>query len=235
MRKRLLACAMAGVLGVSLSTAEAGAARFAREADVVAAIVKAVHERMGSDVRVEIGDLQVRGDLEDAVAILAKPDPGVRLGARTRVSLKALRGRGRGVRIGEAECVIRVSAPHYVAAGAIARGEAIAATLVERRDDWLEGLPLKPLPLDLESARATRDLGPGDVVRSQDVVVPPPVRAGQSVRVHVRLGRVRVSVDGVAAQDGSLGEEIRIVNPSSGRALRARVVGPAAVEVQHGT
>lgn len=206
-----------------------------RMADVETAIVKAVQARMGAEVAVDVRELRVRGDLSEAVAILALPDSSTRTGVRTRVPLKGLRGRGRSLRIGEAECVIRVRAAHQVATGPIARGATIAPDLVERREGWLDGLFLRPVPLDLTMARATRDLAPGDVVRGQDVALPPPVRSGQSVKVQVRLGHVRVSAEGVAAQDGALGEEIRIVNPSSGKVLRGRVVGPREVEVTHGT
>ncbi len=235
MRQWLAATAVAGLVAAPLHAFGAIDGRVGPLAEVEAAIVKAVHSRMGSGVTVEVSDLRVRGDLSEAVAILALPDPGTRTGVRTRVALKGLRARGKGARIGDAECVIRVRASHRVAVGPIARGDVIAAALVERAEGWLDGVFLKPLPLDLEMARAIRDLAPGDVVRSQDVALPPPVRNGQQVRVQVRLGRVRVSAEGVAVQDGSLGEEIRIMNPSSGKVLRGRVVGPREVEVTHGT
>jgi flagella basal body P-ring formation protein FlgA len=36
-------------------------------------------------------------------------------------------------------------------------------------------------------------------------------------------------------QGGRLGDVIRVVNPDTGRRLPARIVGPGAVEVRHGT
>jgi flagella basal body P-ring formation protein FlgA len=63
--------------------------------------------------------------------------------------------------------------------------------------------------------------------------MPPAVRSGEVVQLRVTSGSLQISAEGVAAQDGEIGDVIRIVNPSSGRTLRGRVVGPRVVEVQH--
>ena len=68
------------------------------------------------------------------------------------------------------------------------------------------------------------------------MIVPAPlVRSGEAVTITVRAGGLQVQTRGVAAQAGRLGDVIRVVNADSGRRVSARVVGPAAVEVQYGS
>ena len=57
------------------------------------------------------------------------------------------------------------------------------------------------------------------------------VERGAMVRVDVRNGGAHISFHGLAEAAGSTGETIAIRNPSSGKAFRAKVVGPNAVQV----
>jgi flagella basal body P-ring formation protein FlgA len=199
------------------------------------AIVAAVQNRMRNVSDIAIDDLQVRGNLAGARAIVATFDPGARLGERVRVALKGLRGRSQAVRVGEADCVVRVKTAYFEVIKPVARGEVLDRAVVRRVDDWVSGVLVKPVLEDVTGARAVRALAPGDMVLEHDVVAPPAVRNGETVRLKIVAGSVEVSVEGVAAQDGRVGDDIRIVNPSSGRLLRGRVIGPHAVEVIHGS
>jgi len=60
------------------------------------------------------------------------------------------------------------------------------------------------------------------------------VRAGDRVRAVARVGGVEAVVIAIAEQSGSAQQVIRVVNPDSRRAIRARVVAPGEVEVVNG-
>lgn len=215
----------------------AGAPAPELHARVEAAIASAVRSRMGSDAEVTVSALIVRGldAAGDAGHVVAVLPPGARLGDPIRVALRALRGHGRAVRVGEAECVVRVLVPHLRPTRAIARGTTLEAgdVAVERGDPgrvWIQ-----PLPREAAGSRTRRDLAPGEPVVAADLLRPPTVRTGDPVVVVVRAGALTVRAEAVAAENGRLGDEIRVVNPASGRALRGRLVGPREVEVSHGS
>jgi flagella basal body P-ring formation protein FlgA len=212
----------------------AQAASSPAEDAVRAAIAHAVRARVGAEMLVEVGDLTVRR-VQDADNIVAVLDPNLLTGRPTRIALRALRGRQRAVRVGEAQCVIRMSGPHLELVAPVARGAALQPEDVRRNEGWIDGIRLEPMLLEVALARASRDLTPGDVLLRHDVVLPPAIRSGDPVRVRLLSGPVIVAADGVAAQNGRIGEEIRVVNPSSGRTIRARVVAPREVEVTHDT
>jgi flagella basal body P-ring formation protein FlgA len=199
------------------------------------AIVKAVRERMGAPVDVTLDGLRLRGDLSGATGILATLDPSARLGVPTRVTLRGLRGRTHAVRLAEADCRIRVEVPYLEVVAPIARGEAIAPAAVRLVRGFPDGAPLKPLITEVAGARAVRALAPGDMVLHHDVNLPPAVRSGEPVQLRLAAGLLVVTMEAVATQDGEVGQDIRVVNPSSGRALRATVVGRRTVEVHHGS
>jgi flagella basal body P-ring formation protein FlgA len=235
-RRQALGLAVAcAVLGVGLGEAVlAGSLALAPET-VHAAIVTAVQARVGPDAHVEIEDLRIRGRAADARAILAVLDPSARVGQRVRVVLKGLQGRGRSVRMGEADCLIRVRTSHYAVRRPVARGEHIPPDAVQRAEGWLIGGRLQRPVRELGDARAARDLAPGDILSMADVTAPPAIRSGDRVRLHWIDGRIAIALEGIAAQHGHVGDVILVVNPSSGRMVRARVVGPQEVEFHHGT
>jgi flagella basal body P-ring formation protein FlgA len=53
------------------------------------------------------------------------------------------------------------------------------------------------------------------------------------VQTIVRVGSMEAHGVAIATQTGSLGEEIRLVNASSRRSLRGRVIGAREVEVMY--
>ncbi len=60
---------------------------------------------------------------------------------------------------------------------------------------------------------------------------PPVIKAGDRVRVTVRSGPVVATLTAIAEQSGRPDQIIRVVNPSSRRAIHARVVAAGEVEV----
>ncbi len=57
------------------------------------------------------------------------------------------------------------------------------------------------------------------------------VKRGDKVKVRVLTDGFHVSMSGKAVQNGAKGDDIKILNPISGRVIVARVVGPGLTEV----
>ncbi len=57
------------------------------------------------------------------------------------------------------------------------------------------------------------------------------VRKGERVMISARAGSTVVRVSGEALSDGAEGQQIRVRNQTSGRVVKARVIGPGQVQV----
>ncbi|MFC3126169.1 flagellar basal body P-ring formation chaperone FlgA [Pseudoroseomonas globiformis] len=68
-------------------------------------------------------------------------------------------------------------------------------------------------------------------IMERDIGPPLAIRASQTVRVLWKHAGATLEMEGRAVENGSLGEEVRIHNPSSSRTIRARVVGDGTAEV----
>jgi flagella basal body P-ring formation protein FlgA len=228
------AAALLGALA-GVAAAQADTAGGSMDATVRRAITAAVRSRIGSDADVALSGLsfQTTAAVSDLVA---DPEPGARIGRRVRFTLQSADA-GTAIQpyrqVGTASVTILVVAPHVEAARAIPRGTVLQAADLQLSQSAIDDLPLAALPIeqDLTGARAVRDLRSGEVLTSALVAIPPLVRTGDSVIVHVRFPGGEVMGRATASQNGTRGELIRLVNPSSGHALQGRVVGPDEVEV----
>jgi flagella basal body P-ring formation protein FlgA len=226
--------AAAGLL--VLAAALAGPARAeVDEADVRRAIAAAVARVVGSEGRVTVRDLDVRLRPDAAGSVFAALPGNARAGQPMRVLLKVRHADGRSSRFGEAQCVVDVSLPGVRARRPITRGAELGPGDVEPVRVDASGWILRPLPVDVEGARAAVDLAAGQVIQRGMIVPAPLVRSGEPVTLAVVAGSLRVETRAVATQPGRLGEQVRVINPDTGRRLSARVVGRGAVEVRHGT
>lgn len=221
---------------------------------VEAALIASVKARMGADVDVTVGSLRVRWldaaprpgngeqpaselppvDIENAaVAIDATPDVGARTGGSIRFLLTRSGARHRDVRLGTADAVIHVSAPHLIVTSPIARGTRIDGSAVDERRGPVDRQPLRPLiaRVDLPRVQSRRPLRPGDVLTDAAVMMTPLVRSGDAVRTVVRVGALEASGRAVAAETGTLGDVVTVVPVETTRRLRGRVTGPGEVEV----
>ncbi len=214
------------------------------EAPVRAAIVEAIRARMGAKVAVTIGTLQIRqagsaGTTSIVAPLTAVPDAGARTGGfirfviydgRARSTTKAL-----GKRIATADAEVFVAAEQVSARRAIAPRTTIAAEDLETLVEDVGRSPLRPLP-DSRFAigsKALRPIAAGERVTATMIAAPALVKSGDQVQTVVRVGSLEAHGVAVATQTGSLGEEIRLVNTSSRRTLRGRVIGTREVEVMH--
>jgi flagella basal body P-ring formation protein FlgA len=196
------------------------------------AIEAAVRARVGNQSAVTVTNITGVRLLHDAPSLVAVPDPSARVGAPIRFVLAA-GDAGARTRIGEVTATIQVSAPAVRARKAIARGERLDDDAVTVVATDLNGQALRPLLSldDARGARTTHDLVEGALITRQDIVPEPVVKSGDVVRARVRMGEVELIGSGVAAENGLKDDVIRVVNPDSHHAFRARVTGSGEVEV----
>jgi flagella basal body P-ring formation protein FlgA len=197
---------------------------------VPAAIEHAVQQRMG-DVRVEVVEVTAsrHSDPESAVASLtAAPEPGARLGRAMRFVLSA-----NGARVGSVVAKLKVTGSAVRSSRPVARGEGLEGSAIEVEDVELTGVLLDRLPTmeEIVGAQARRDIRAGEVLTDAAVAVPPLVKSGDEVRVSVSTGAIEVTGMGRASGSGRVGDLIRVLMPSSRKALKARITGPGSVEI----
>lgn len=80
----------------------------------------------------------------------------------------------------------------------------------------------------LIGSRSKRDLRPGQPVRNNQICV---VCKGDSVEILADTGRITIRTTGVAQQDGSFGQQIKVENSRSHKTIAAKVVAVGKVQV----
>jgi flagella basal body P-ring formation protein FlgA len=99
--------------------------------------------------------------------------------------------------------------------------------VTEIRHPW----PDSPEVLDASSLRSKRSLKAGDVITWQDVERQPDVIRGDRVTLHMQRGSIVVETEGIALQDGHVGEIIRVEQEEIGSLLRVKVTGSERAEI----
>lgn len=201
-----------------------------------AAVVAAVHERMGADAAVDVEALTLTLHRASAAAWSATPDPGGRLGQPVRFSLAGTQAGPQGPRVvalGSVLATVHVAVPHFHLRRAVAPGEFLAEDDLEPADHALTGVPLKAFSTlsGLVGGRVLRTLAAQACLTPGTIAPVTAVRTGQSVTAITRFAGGEVSATLVASEAGDPGKVIRVVNPASRRALRARVLSPGVVEI----
>jgi flagella basal body P-ring formation protein FlgA len=84
---------------------------------------------------------------------------------------------------------------------------------------------------DAIGKKAVRSIQAGQPIGAQMLEDPPVVKKGNRVLIVAANDLIRVSTSGKAVEDGRMGEEVRVVNLSSGKEIYATVTGPGTVEV----
>jgi flagella basal body P-ring formation protein FlgA len=70
-----------------------------------------------------------------------------------------------------------------------------------------------------------------NVLSPRNIKTPPVITRGQTVIIESRSGGVVVEINGVAAEDGAVGDNISVLNQSSNQPVHATVIGPRRVKV----
>lgn len=126
-----------------------------------------------------------------------------------------------------------VSVP--VASKAIARSEAISSANVIMKERDVTTLPDDILTAMPEADwTASLPISEGSILRKSWVSSPPAVLSGDPVLVVVSSGSVRVAEKGVAAQEGRVGDTIKVRLSGERREIRGTVSGPGLVEISIG-
>jgi flagella basal body P-ring formation protein FlgA len=135
-------------------------------------------------------------------------------------------------RRGVAVATVKVTASYARAARAIGRNEPIGAGDVDIVTGELPAVGMKRLPdtADVVGLIARRDIVAGEPLTQAVLDVPLAVRSGEAVTLTVVAGTVQVTTKALAMSSGREGDRVRVV-PEGGKALRARITGPGAVEV----
>jgi len=102
--------------------------------------------------------------------------------------------------------------------------------LTERDSATVGPAALDP-QIDISYMEAVRELAPGTIVRQHDLRPLILVKRGQVVQISIGQGRgFMIAAKVEAMQDGRFGEQIKLINPESGRTLFGVVRGPGAVD-----
>jgi flagella basal body P-ring formation protein FlgA len=203
------------------------AAGAATDDAVRAAIVRAVTERLHAVITVHVDLLESPAIENDDLS--AVPAPGARLGGPMRFMVSAPGSRAQRV-----VAHVSVVARHAVARHAITRDAQIAASDIEWKEGPLGDVLLQPLPGldDIMNARPKRAIAAGEALSHAVLARQPLVRAGDEVTITIRSGVIEARGIGRAASSGFIGDIIRVTRPGRRDPQRARIVAPAAVEIQ---
>lgn len=80
--------------------------------------------------------------------------------------------------------------------------------------------------------RIKRPVAINTILCNDQVVMPPVIRKGDVIQIVAETAVLKVTTQGVAKEDGGIGERIRIVNTTSSKAIYARIVDAHTVSVQ---
>jgi flagella basal body P-ring formation protein FlgA len=218
----------AGVLVAAVVTATAAPAA-APASSAAGAMRAAIVARLGAGADVSVDPAGLVGDAH--VFREARLDPSAWLGRPIRFTLITAAGATL-----PASATVRVVADYAVTTHAVDRGHVLTAADVRVARGEITGVPLSPLPVaaDLVGARVLRPMAEGATVLAGFVKVRRLVEPGDQVTVVAAAGAIRVTAAMVAADGGSTGDVIRVVNPATRRYLRGRVVQKGVVEVLNG-
>jgi len=113
-------------------------------------------------------------------------------------------------------------------AGQILTADVVEATPVETRGVSRDFITVTD---GLEQFEAARPLRAGEPLRPSDLRPALLVRKGQSVVLSMRSDALNIEVRLEATQDGRMGDQIRLVNPDSGRTVSGIVTGRNAARM----
>jgi len=165
----------------------------------------------GSELRAEISARRLAGLVSVAVEVWSGGRRIVRVLLPYRVSVK-------------------VAIPHMV--HSIQAGQVITAGDIEDRERELSMLPEDAVlsRVDAEGLRALRPLAEGAFIRRNEVAAPTVLKRGAQVTLIAKVGTVEAKAMAAAKEDGAAGQVITVVNTSSKRTVKARVLDSETVE-----
>lgn len=222
----------ASVVFVALVVAAMPVAATPCEAHVLAAGRDAVEDVLGPDAEVTLEHPLCEGRAEPGT-VRAHLPPGGRIGGTVRFSLHG--AGGTQDRVGRLTATVQVNVPHVRALQSVAARTAIGETQVVEvvGDPGRQPIARLPRLSDVVGRRLKRAVAADEAIAWLLVDAPPLVKTGTTVTTVARVQGLEVRGRAVAAQDGTLGDTVQVVNPDSRKRLRGRVIGESVVEVLH--
>jgi flagella basal body P-ring formation protein FlgA len=178
------------------------------------------------------GDVDAVTSSEDAVAVPVSCDTSLfpaPLPTRVDIVVNGMVERSLVVK-----CRVRLYKTMAQAAHLIERGHVFAPTDVVFMRRELQSLQQTGINAfdGLEGCRSRARILPGRLISNDLVEKIPLIRRGEKVAIEASSDNCSVSVQGVAQEDGTAGEYIKVANLSSRKLLIAEIVGPGRVTLQ---
>ena len=179
------------------------------------------------DFRIEPEDLKIPCRARMKLKFLGSP----RIGSNVALAIFSLNGKRLGVaRIwGYVDAKVKV----VVAARPIPNKAILTKADLKLEEKRLSRLP-QGVILNIKEAlgkEVRMSLKPGRVLLKSQITEPPLIRRGQVVVIVARGKNIVVKAKGIALQDGSLNQRIKVKNLSSKKIVWGKVVSPDEVEV----
>jgi flagella basal body P-ring formation protein FlgA len=101
-----------------------------------------------------------------------------------------------------------------------------------RETTFIQDNQLLPTEIDINGGRTTRFISRGKILIREYIKFPPLILRGNKVTIVVRRGNVKISVPGIALQDGNPRENIYVKNSLTGKRILTQVRGKNLVEIK---
>lgn len=129
---------------------------------------------------------------------------------------------------------VSITANVLIARHKINRGVAISADMlfIEQRTiekDWDMIYQNSEAVIGLESLRV---IAAGETITKNLLRLPPAIYRGQMVKLQIQAGSLIITTDGVAKDDGAIGEKILVQNLATGKQLLAMVESPGLAVIE---
>jgi len=108
----------------------------------------------------------------------------------------------------------------------VAKGTVLDETTVYRELSDVRRIPAGALRslADVKGRVAARSMVADRVIRERDVRASAAVRRGEEISIVYETGGLRITMPGIARENGAIGDRIRIENTTSGKILTGRLV-----------
>jgi len=129
---------------------------------------------------------------------------------------------------------IEVWSEVFLASKPLGRGEPITKDNVKAVKINLARAPSNAI-VSMDQAlgrRVNRSIAANSILRRDQIEMPPVVRRGDLVQVVAQSKAIRVSVKGIAKQNGGVGEHIKVQNVRSKKIIHAMVIDNQTVQVE---
>ena len=191
--------------------------------------------------RFEVQVLPVMADLKlpaGSVALQVRPFPDNAQPSRRMLAWVDVHVDGRFVRATPVSFRVDAFAHAWVAPKGIAKGAALAPTMVERREVEMTGRPPSDAlrlvrsggDLSVAAWRATRRVAEGEPISMRNAARAPLVARGEWVLLRLVSGQVELERRAEVMQDGDLGQVVQVRSSGSSGSIRARVLASGRVE-----